>query len=116
MGRQYDMPAQKLHGPDPSVRCAKVRYIARLIYERTSRVIGLNVVYLLMFNGHDTTLLCKIHVHKPCMQYIKHTYEYKCVYEEYNTLITISLRALIFGRRLKDGVDGRELVQFERCS
>ena len=23
------------------------------------------------------------------MQYVKHTYEYKCVYEEYNTLITI---------------------------
>ena len=32
-----------------------MRYVARLIYERTSRVIGLNVVYLLMFNGHDTT-------------------------------------------------------------
>jgi len=33
----------------------KVRCVARLIYERTSRVIGLNVVYLLMFNRHDTT-------------------------------------------------------------
>jgi len=35
--------------------CVKVRDVARLIYEKTSRVIGLNVVYLLMFNGHDTT-------------------------------------------------------------
>ena len=35
-----------------------MRYVARLIYERTSRVIGLNVVYLLMFNGHDTTHVC----------------------------------------------------------
>ncbi len=32
--------------------------VARLIYERTSRVIGLNVVYLLMFDGHDTTHVC----------------------------------------------------------
>jgi hypothetical protein len=37
---------------------SKVRYVARLIYERTSRVIGLNVVYLLMFNRHDTTHVC----------------------------------------------------------
>jgi len=36
----------------------KVRYVARLIYERTSRVIGLNVVYLLMFNRHNTKHVC----------------------------------------------------------
>ena len=32
----------------------KVRHITTLIYERTSRVIGLNVVYLLMFNSDST--------------------------------------------------------------
>jgi len=32
----------------------KVRYVARLVYKRTSRVIGLNVVYLMMFNRHNT--------------------------------------------------------------
>jgi len=36
----------------------KVRYVVMLIYERTSRVIGLNVIYLLMFNRHDTTHVC----------------------------------------------------------
>jgi hypothetical protein len=35
-----------------------VRYVARLIYKRTSQVIGLNVMYLLMFNRHDTTHVC----------------------------------------------------------
>jgi len=35
-----------------------VRYVARLIYKRTSRVIGLNVVYLLMFNRHYTKHVC----------------------------------------------------------
>ncbi len=29
------------------------------------------------------------------MQYVKHTYEYKCVYEEYNTLITIQSWVII---------------------
>jgi hypothetical protein len=104
----------------------KVRNVARLIYERTSRVMGLNVVYLLIFNSDNTKhvcerergkreregqrvhvcnsergfpliqvkgsrvlLLCIVYVHKPCMQFLKHTYEYKCVYLEYNTLITI---------------------------
>jgi hypothetical protein len=36
----------------------KVRDVARSIYERTSRVIGLNVVYLQMFNRHDTKHVC----------------------------------------------------------
>ncbi len=35
-----------------------MRYVARIIYGMTSRAIGLNVVYLLMFNGHDTTHVC----------------------------------------------------------
>jgi len=35
-----------------------VRYVARWIYKRTSRVIGLNVVYLLMFNRHNTKHVC----------------------------------------------------------
>jgi len=42
----------------PKLHFLKVRYVARLIYERTSRVIGLNVVNLLMFNRHDTTHVC----------------------------------------------------------
>jgi len=84
----------------------KVRYVARSIHERTTRVIGLNFIYLLMFNNDSTkhvctrerkrvlvteghtlvqvkgsrdSLLCNVHVCKPCMQYLKHTCEYKCV-------------------------------------
>jgi hypothetical protein len=48
------------HLPPPCVifidTVAKVRYVARWIYERTSQVIGLNVVYLLMFNRLDTNM------------------------------------------------------------
>jgi len=44
---------------------SKVRYVARLIYERTSRVIGLNVVYLLMFNTHDTKHVCERERERP---------------------------------------------------
>jgi len=36
----------------------KVRYIARLIYKRTSQVIGLNVVYLMIFNSDNTKHVC----------------------------------------------------------
>ncbi len=32
--------------------------MARLIYERTTRVIGLNVIYLLMFNSDSTEHVC----------------------------------------------------------
>jgi len=35
-----------------------VRYVARSIYERTSQVIGLNVVYLLMFNTNTIQNMC----------------------------------------------------------
>jgi len=37
---------------------SKVSNVAGLICERTSRAIGLNVVYLLMFNRHETTHVC----------------------------------------------------------
>jgi len=33
--------------------------MARLIYERTTRVISLNVVYLLMFNNDSTKHVCE---------------------------------------------------------
>jgi hypothetical protein len=42
--------AQKLVPVIPS----KVRAVARLIYKRTTQVIGLNVVYLLIFNNDST--------------------------------------------------------------
>jgi len=38
----------------------KVRYVARSIYERTSQVISLNVVYLLMFSSDNTKHVCAI--------------------------------------------------------
>jgi len=37
----------------------KVRYVARWIYKKTSRVIGLNVIYLLIFNSHNTKHGCE---------------------------------------------------------
>jgi len=45
-------------GPSLIYNIIKVRYVARLLYKRTSRVIGLNVVYLLMFNRHNTKQVC----------------------------------------------------------
>ncbi len=35
-----------------------MRSVARFLYERTSQVFGLNVVYLLMFNRHNTKHVC----------------------------------------------------------
>ncbi len=65
--------------------------------KEATRVIGLNVLYLLMLNNddakHESTqecvlnsnlvqvkgsrvlLLCNVHVCKPCMQCVKHAYE-----------------------------------------
>ena len=45
----------ELRGIWPKIEFTKVRYVARIIYGMTSRAIGLNVVYLLMLNRHDTT-------------------------------------------------------------
>jgi len=38
----------------------KVWNVSRLLYERKSWVIGLNVVYLLMFNSDNTKHVCAI--------------------------------------------------------
>ncbi len=39
-------------------RITKVTTVVRSIYEGTTRVIGFNVVYLLMFNNHSTKHVC----------------------------------------------------------
>ncbi len=41
-----------------NLNALKVRYAARMKYERTSQVIGLNFVYLLMLNSHCIQNMC----------------------------------------------------------
>jgi hypothetical protein len=49
--QQDDIPTRNLRAPYLTI---KVRNVARLIYKRIIRAIGLNVVYLLMFNNDST--------------------------------------------------------------
>ncbi len=44
----------QLHKTDAH-KASKVRYVARSVYKRTNQVIGLNVIYLLMFNTIQDT-------------------------------------------------------------
>jgi len=44
--------------PSSNFSQGKVRYVAGLIYKMATKVIGLNVVYLLMFNSDSTKHVC----------------------------------------------------------
>jgi len=57
--------------------------------ERERAHVTMRGAHLIQVKVSRDSLLCNVHVHKPCMQYLKHTYEYKSGYKEYNTLITI---------------------------